>query len=128
MTALAVNINSNSWYVDSGATCHMTNNKNLLEDYVVDTPRLVTVAIVMMTIFVPGLSTKLISIGKMASKGLEVRFDTKKCNVYSANMSVASATKVNGVYELESTINKWSRAGCDMSKGGPGGATDPVNG
>lgn len=130
MTALAVNIDSHAWYVDSGATCHMTDNKNLLKSYVVDTPRLFTVAnnqkmhseghsevelllkgqpeVTKLNeiIFVPGLSTNLISVGKIASKGLEVHFDTEKCNVYCGKMPVASATKVYGIYELDTVTQQ----------------------
>lgn len=126
LTALAVvNINSNAWYVDSGATCHMTNNKYLLQNYVVDTPRLVSVANkekmhseghgdvellleghtqttkLSEVIYVPGLSTNLISVGKMASKGLQVHFSAQKCIIYCEKEAVASATMVNGVYQLD---------------------------
>lgn len=127
LTALAVDVNSHAWYVDSGATCHMTNNKNLLQNYVVDTPRSVTVANkqkmhseghgdvelllkgqkqltkISEVIYVPGLSTNLISVGKMATKGLDVHFDDEKCNIYCGKIIVASATKVNGVYQLDTS-------------------------
>lgn len=132
LTALAVNINSNTWYVDSGATCHMTNNKNLLQNYVEDTPKLVTVANnqklyseghgdvelllkghkqttkLSEVIFVPGLSTNLISVGKITAKGLEVNFDTQKCHIYCGQTIIASATKINGVYELDMEIQQSS--------------------
>ncbi|KAG6457289.1 hypothetical protein O3G_MSEX010208 [Manduca sexta] len=125
LTALSTDVNSNAWYVDSGATCHMTNNKYLLQNYVVDTPRLVTVANkekmyseghgevhllleaqtqntkLCDVVYVPGLSTNLISVGKMASKGLEVHFSAQKCNIYCGKIAVASATMVNGVYQLD---------------------------
>ncbi|KAJ8714347.1 hypothetical protein PYW07_002572 [Mythimna separata] len=125
LTALAVEISSDAWYVDSGATCHMTNNKDLLQNYVVDKPRLVTVANnqklysegygeaelllkghtqttkISEVVYVPGLSTNLISVGKMTSKGLEVHFDKQKCNIYCGKITVASATKINGVYQLD---------------------------
>lgn len=138
LTALAVDINSNAWYVDSGATCHMTNNKNLLQNYVVDTPRLVTVANnqkmhseghgevelllkghtqttkISEVIYVPGLSTNLISVGKMASNGLEVHFDTQACNIYCGKITVASATKVNGVYQLD-TAGQQSTNGHELA-------------
>ena len=34
MAAIACDINSETWIVDLGATCHMCNNKALLEDFV----------------------------------------------------------------------------------------------
>lgn len=129
LTALAVNIKSDAWYVDSGATCHMTNNKSLLVNYVVDTPRLVTVAnnqkmhveghgevklllkghkqttTLSEVIFVPDLSTNLLSVNKITAKGLEVHFDVQKCNIYCGELVVASATQVNGVYELDTVTN-----------------------
>ncbi|KPJ11482.1 Retrovirus-related Pol polyprotein from transposon TNT 1-94 [Papilio machaon] len=125
LTALSVDINSNAWYIDSGATCHMTNNKSLLQNYSVHTPKLVTVANnnkmyseghgdveillkghtqptkLIEVIYVPGLSTNLISVGKMASKGLEVQFDSNKCNIYCNKIPVASASRINGVYQLD---------------------------
>ncbi|KAG6454164.1 hypothetical protein O3G_MSEX008535 [Manduca sexta] len=52
-------------------------------------------------VYVPGLSTNLISVGKMASKGLEVHFSAQKCNIYCGKIAVASATMVNGVYQLD---------------------------
>lgn len=125
LTAFAVDINSNVWYVDSGATCHMTNNKNILQNYVVDTPRLVTVANnqrlqseghgdvelllkghktttkIHEVVYVPGLSTNLISVGKMTAKGLEVHFDTQKCYINYGKNVIASATMINGVYQMD---------------------------
>jgi transposase InsO family protein len=138
LTALAVDINSNSFYIDSGATSHMTNNKSLLQDYFVDTPRLVTVANnqkmqsegygtvelllkghdettkISDVIYVPGLSTNLISVGKMTDKGLDVHFTEKKCQVYCGKTVVASATKANGVYEMD-TASQLSTHGCEKS-------------
>lgn len=126
LTALPININSDSWYIDSGATCHMTNNKNLIKNYTEDQPRHVTVAnnhkmqsnghgIVEVliqgrlktltdVIFVPELSANLLSVSKMTEKGLEVYFDVNKCIVYDREVVVASATKVNGVYELDTGV------------------------
>ncbi|XP_037303585.1 uncharacterized protein LOC119193851 [Manduca sexta] len=37
----------------------------------------------------------------MASKGLEVHFSAQKCNIYCGKIAVASATMVNGVYQLD---------------------------
>lgn len=128
LTALAVNINCNAWYVDSGATCHMTNNKNIMKNYVVDTPRLVTAAnnqnmcteghgdvelilkgqqhktTICDVIFVPGLSTNLLSVSKLTAKGLEVHFNDEECNICYGETIVASARKTNGVYKLN-TVN-----------------------
>lgn len=119
-----MDINCNAWYVDSGATCHMTNNKNLLKNYVVDTPRLVTAAnnqkmcteghgdvelvlkgqqnttTISEVIFVPGLSTNLLSVSKLTAKGLRVHFNEKGCSIRYGETVIASATKKNGVYQL----------------------------
>lgn len=142
LTALAVDINSNAWYVDSGATCHMTNNKNLLKNYVVDTPRLVTAAnnekmcteghgdvVLALTgqqqtttisevIFVPGLSTNLLSVSKLTAKGLRVHFDEKECSICYGETVVASAKKIHGVYQLNTSIET-SDGSVPAAKGPP---------
>ncbi|CAG9104628.1 unnamed protein product [Plutella xylostella] len=134
LTALAVDINSNAWYVDSGATSHMTNNKNLLKNYVVDNPRLVTVANnqkinseghgdvelllngkqeitkISDVIYVPDLSTSLLSVSKMTAKGLQVHFDSQECSICFGGTVIASATKVNDVYQLNMEIPKCTTA------------------
>lgn len=134
LTALALDIDSNAWHVDSGATCHMTNNKSLLKNYVMDSPRLVTVAnkqkmrsvghgdvelflkgnkqttTLSEVIFVPDLSTNLLSVSKITAKGLRVHFDTHNCSIYCGDKVIANATKVNGVYQLDTESQQTSEA------------------
>ncbi|XP_061704185.1 uncharacterized protein LOC133515631 [Cydia pomonella] len=105
----------------------MSNDKTLLQNYVLETPRSVTVANkeklhseghgtvelllkghsettkISDVVYVPGLSTNLISVGKIVDKGLEVHFKKQKCDIYCGKDVIASATKVNGVYELDMT-------------------------
>lgn len=124
LTALAVNVNSSAWYIDSGATCHMSNDKSLMSNFEAGPPVFVTVAsgdnieslgrgdvkvpltsgskTICDVIHVPQLTTNLLSVSKMTQKGLEVHFDSETCTIFDKNSDVvATATAVNGVYELD---------------------------
>lgn len=111
-------INSNKWYVDSGASMHMTMKKdwfidikksNVEEVFVASKHKLdvhgvgdvkininnnngdcldVTVHNVL---YVPGLTANLLSVRQMLKKGFVVEFKDDKCTILKDNIVVATA-------------------------------------
>lgn len=129
LTTLPENIGLNEWYVDSGATAHMTGKKDWIVNYTVDTIKEVTIAnneklstdgrgdvqidladnscvkTITDVVYVPKLSTNLLSVSKMVEKGLSVIFSNRGCQIYGTNCKVegeviASACETNGIYKL----------------------------
>lgn len=118
----------NAWYVDSGASNHMTNEKNHMynirdvfnkkviiankHELVVDSigyvdievgsgknKRCVTIKDVE---YVPDLCTNLLSVRQMAKNGKRVTFEGEKCRISDKNGRViATATAQNQLYRLE---------------------------
>ena len=130
LAASAGGIKSETWIVDSGATCHMCNNKALLEDFVefdetVDvmlgdgkvlnatgsgTVLVHTVlangkqqeCILHNVLLVPNLSYNLISVSKVTEAGKSISFEEAQCNISCANGEViATAKKVGCLYYLD---------------------------
>ena len=130
LAASACGINSKTWIVDSGATCHMCNNKALLEDFVefdetVDvmlgdgkvlhatgtgTVSVHTVlangklqeCILHNVLLVPNLSYNLISVSKVTEAGKSISFEETQCNISCADGEViATAKKVGCLYYLD---------------------------
>jgi len=122
--ALSVNIDTKGWYVDSGATAHMTNCKNWLVNYKDNSQKEVLVAnneklysfgsgdvnvighphinLISDVVYVPNLSANLLSVSKMVEKGLKVEFLEDVCKIFGSDGTVmAEATKINGVYKLD---------------------------
>lgn len=58
----------------------------------------------------PDLSTSLLSVSKMTAKGLQVHFDSQECSICFGGTVIASATKVNDVYQLNMDIPKCTTA------------------
>jgi hypothetical protein len=58
-------------------------------------------------IYVPQLSTNLLSVSRMVEKGLVVTFSTGECKIYHQNDysihgdAKATATNVGGIYKLD---------------------------
>ena len=130
LAASACGINSKTWIVDSGATCHMCNNKALLEDFVefdetVDvmlgdgkvlhatgsgTVSVHTVlangklqeCILHNVLLVPNLSYNLISVSKVTKARKSISFEETQCNISCADGEViATAKKVGCLYYLD---------------------------
>lgn len=124
LTALAVNVKDNQWYLDSGATNHMCNRKDImsecvavqpLEVHVANGAKLATAGLGSVTVrlkdcdklisnvyYVPNLSTNLLSVSELTRKGFTVKFDNKQCKILrKGNEIVATASYNNGVYKLD---------------------------
>lgn len=117
----------NEWYIDSGASCHMTPYKELLGNYRnIHDREIITANNARMPVkyagdgklnighgdieitdvlHVPNLGTNLLSVQKIVSKGNSVVFDEKGCTIYNKNGSViANCVQENGVYKLTANM------------------------
>ena len=119
-----------SWIVDSGATCHMCNDKNLFVDLRhLNTPQQVTLGdgsclegpaegtvkldsilpggstqrcTLENVLFVPKLSYSLLSVSKASEAGKTTKFNKSGCQILNKEKkSVASATRVGNLYYLK---------------------------
>lgn len=118
----------NAWIMDSGASCHMTSDKSFFTSLTERAGADVVLADGNKTktagsgegvirgvggdgkpvdiritdvLFVPGLDGSLLSIGKMASKGLEVRFTDDGCDIVNGSGSVvAVGVRFGNLYKL----------------------------
>lgn len=129
----ANNANSMDWYIDSGATSHMTMNASVLvnkktvtdkEVVCADNSKLkvncagdmkmllnngtdISKATFKDVTYVPNLCTNLISVSRMASNGNKVEFENDTCEIYNKNRDViGTASLVNGLYRLNCEIDK----------------------
>jgi hypothetical protein len=97
--------NNNVWYLDSGASCHMTHNKDTFHTLekrnfpgsiiTANNAALPIMGKGMTKIdlnipvkiedvcYVPGLSSNLLSVGEMTKKGNEILFKDDKCMIYN---------------------------------------------
>lgn len=117
---------SNVWVIDSGASAHMTNDRSFYSELEEFECGFITMAdgnksqilgegkgvvkgidscgeIVNINIhnvrFVPGLSTNLLSVGKLVQKSLEVTFNDSGCFILNADgVEVATGSKNGGLY------------------------------
>ncbi|GBP26794.1 Copia protein [Eumeta japonica] len=124
--------NSSAWYIDSGATMHMTRHQNLLHN--VHSPPIEQIKVannktlpvgssgdvtinalngenqsnrILFTnvLYVPELAVNLISVHQITENGGQVKFDSKGCVILNRqNVIVATATKVNNMYRLNMNI------------------------
>ena len=128
--ALSVTAGHDSWVIDSGATSHMCNNKNLfvelnpipnaqevtlgdghkVEATAVGTVQLETLlpdgqmenCQVIHVLYVPQLSCNLLSVSKAIQTNNEVAFTKHGCEIRNnKNKIIAMGTKVGGLYQLE---------------------------
>ena len=120
---IGANTNSNEWFIDSGATKHMTNNRSLLFDYqqyeypvniyLRDSSvvlaegegkvRLPTCdgsddnfLALHNVLFVPNLTKNLLSVSAMAQMGAEICFDKEKCTVIKNGRNIVIGHMLNG--------------------------------
>ncbi|KAJ0169236.1 hypothetical protein K1T71_015266 [Dendrolimus kikuchii] len=120
--------NDSSWYIDSGASMHMTMNKDWIYDEKMPPidnikvannkvlkvascgkvnlniiqPKGITSTIqVNDVLYIPELSTNLLSVSQMIKNQCKVEFDNKGCNIYNKNSEkVATAKLINNMYRL----------------------------
>lgn len=123
-----------NWYVDSGASMHMTMHKELLVNETIPPISTIKIAdnktlhvescgnvilhipnndgssseiLVKNVLYVPKLSTNLLSVSKIIKSGCKVEFDKTGCSVYnSMNKKVATADLVNDTYRLNINYSK----------------------
>ncbi|RQM13328.1 hypothetical protein DD237_003846 [Peronospora effusa] len=97
-------IRSSGWMIDSGATAHMTPHREYLFDYKnLMTSIEVTIADgkKIRVLHIPGLDRRLLSVGKLAERGLNVEFERTSCIIWKKNQAAASGKKVGKAYILE---------------------------
>lgn len=122
---------SSYWYIDSGATSHMTMNSSLLvntkkiigkEVTMADNSKLKvncagelklslkngrssTNATLQDVTYVPNLCANLLSVGRMATNGNKIVFENDFCNIYNKNRElIGTASLVDGLYRLNGQI------------------------
>lgn len=116
------------WYVDSGASMHMTRRSDWL--YEIKTPPIQSIKVannsavtvqkmgnldlnlccddgkvnpvqVRDILFIPELSTNLLSVSQLAKNGCRVNFHSTGCNIYNKEKHlVATASLINNMYKL----------------------------
>lgn len=119
---------TSDWIVDSGCSSHMMNDKKHLKDFrqsvgqvcVANNNKIDCVGRGNITLllnkkvkcnisdimYVPLLSTNLLSVAKITEKGHQVVFDKTECNIFnSRGKCIANGKKVNGVYRLNGVIS-----------------------
>lgn len=131
LTALGCVVNRQKWYVDSGASSHMTSNKDWLVNYsnernvglevsiannqvlysegIGDIPVNIKansrIELISDVTYVPNLASNLLSISQMVSKGFVAVFDETGCKILENCVvegdTVATATQIGGVYCLD---------------------------
>ncbi|KAE8983908.1 hypothetical protein PR002_g23112 [Phytophthora rubi] len=113
------------WLIDSGATAHMTPHRSdLLEYEALDTTMEVTIAdgkkltvagrgtvrllgldqnrIKMVDVLhIPGLDRRLLSVGKLAERGLNVEFQRSSCVIWGNASAIALGKKIGKAYMLD---------------------------
>jgi hypothetical protein len=132
LTAYSANIgNDDKWYVDSGATQHLSSKKEWLDDYQDITPRNIYLAdnrvivakgigkvhvklevngrmengTLYEVLYVPDLHGNLLSVNKIVARGHKVIFNDSVCLVEDqSGRAIAVATKDENLYRLAATI------------------------
>lgn len=118
---------SNTWLIDSGASIHMTNNRNMLKNFLVVNDRFVTIAngsqipivgtgdvgiklnslsenkeiTLRQVAFVPDLDINLLSVRKLTSSGANVIFTKQSCFVKENN----NVLKIGSAKGSQFTLN-----------------------
>lgn len=128
---IAQNTSNNDWFIDSGATAHMTSSDSFLINK--SEPKVSEVAVAnnkklkikafgdikhnimcnneqKQIIFkdvqhVPGLSVNLISVSQMVNRGCEVFFYKNGCKIFKNDKLIASGTLINNMFKLNINSN-----------------------
>lgn len=118
-------IRREEWLIDSGATSHMTPHRsNLFEYKKLKTGQQVSIAdgkklqvagmgtaklnglnnsrIKMVEVLhIPGLDRRLLSVGRLAERGMKVEFQSSSCIIWSAKCAITSGKKIGKAYFLD---------------------------
>jgi hypothetical protein len=132
-----VRTENDEWYVDSGATQHLSSRKERLNDYTEIPPRNVYLAdnrvivakgmgtvrlklkvngeerdhILQDVLHVPDLHGNLLSVSKIVACRFEIIFSGSRCIIKSLNgQTVAIATKEQSLYRLVATVQVHDKA------------------
>lgn len=124
---LSTKPHGNAWFIDSGATCHMTNDRSFFvkmdSDYrdkvfMADGATLevvgkgsgnlrclvensVSVAVFQDVLYVPNLKGSLVSVRKLVMNGLQVKFSNEECTITKIDGHVvATASPTGELYKL----------------------------
>lgn len=118
---------SNTWFIDSGATSHMTSNKDFFEE--LDQTRKIDIRLadgesreacgigmgklkclndknqivevkVTDVLYVPSLEGSLLSVKRLTEKGLQVKFEDNKCRIIKGRKVIAVADESSNLYKL----------------------------
>ena len=128
-TNMNKNLNSKTnWIIDSGATIHMCNQKDLLSDYVIKKGHYVTISdgskipidgfgnlvfsiigddnqkykfILENVAFVPKLTVNLISVKELTALKITIAFDAEKCKIVLKDGSITIGTIINNSYMMK---------------------------
>lgn len=123
----ATEIKSTDWYIDSGASAHMTMNKDYFNTEVVCENSDITIAnnnrlrvlssgnvsvhlgkmqaTLTNVKCVPNLCTNLISVSQMAKNGNRIVFENKVCNIFNKQSQlIATAEMENDLYRLNCNV------------------------
>jgi len=119
-------LSSNGWYIDFGATSHMTNDRNFFTEFSETKPVKVTVAngqymmseevgngylhcqtlddvkriLVKNVLYVPALETNLMSVKRLTKQGNVVTFEGNNCIISKDNRPYAKGKITNDLYQL----------------------------
>lgn len=124
---LSANFNKNEWYIDSGASVHLTANESWVMNARYEQNKGIVVAnsekmtvlcsgnvkittstddceydiVIEDVCCIPSLTTNLLSVSQLIKKGNSVSFTDKGCCVYNKKQQlVATAVLINGVYKV----------------------------
>lgn len=130
------------WYIDSGATSHMTNNRAAFKSLVLKKLPDVTLANGRGTkafgigtvitkcldgnnketnvelrdvLYVPDLTNNLLSVKKLTEKGLTVQFKDSGCKIIKGDLIVARASLISGMYVFRATSKAFVASGSSHS-------------
>lgn len=121
--------NENDWYLDSGASCHMTPYRNKLKNTSESKIKSIITANnekinvcstgntmvniddkdieIKNVLFVPKLCANLLSVKKIVDNGNKVIFNKNNCTIYNEkNEIITKCVAENGVYKLHAIDNK----------------------
>jgi hypothetical protein len=121
----------NTWVIDSGATNHMCRERDRFVDFIdndenhsihIGDGKILTsagkgdVRIILKNgksaritsvLYVPGISTNLLSVNRLTSAGYNISFSNDRCNILLASKVVATATlSPDGLYRLDYSTPK----------------------
>jgi hypothetical protein len=115
---------SAGWLIDSGATAHVTPHRNLfgykdldsnIEVTIADSKKIWVVGKVSVrltgidgthikmagVLYIPGLGRQLLSVSRLAERGMSVEFQQKSCTIWNKSKAIALGKKVGKAYVLD---------------------------